>query len=356
MPLFLGDLAVGTMVSIPFSTHEAAGGNVAPSSAFEIADIRVYRGASATQRSSSSGMTMTSPFDSLTGVHMVEIDTSDDTDTGFFASGYLYHVMLAPDTETVDGQTLTGVHLASFGIEYGGAHWRLATIISNIGSPSNLGSGASVAANLVDIEGQTDDIGAAGAGLSAIPWNAAWDTEVQSEVEDGLVAKGLDHLLAASVTGTDVTDNSIIAKLVSKSATADWDSYVNTTDALEALRDNAGTNGASLSVGIKSSGITSSSFASGAITAAAIAADAIGASELAADAVLEIADGVLDEVVEGSTTLRQMMRLFMAALVNKASGGGTTSIALRDIADTKDRIALTVDSSGNRTAVTTDAT
>lgn len=91
------------------------------------------------------------------------------------------------------------------------------------------------------IEGDTQVIGAAGAGLSAVPWNAAWDDEVQSEVQDAIVANGLDHLVAASVAGTDIVDNSIIAKLVSKSATADWDSYANTTDALEALRDNLAT-------------------------------------------------------------------------------------------------------------------
>lgn len=34
----------------------------------------------------------------------------------------------------------------------------------------------------------TDAIGATGTGLSAIPWNAAWDTEVQSEVADALNA------------------------------------------------------------------------------------------------------------------------------------------------------------------------
>lgn len=38
---------------------------------------------------------------------------------------------------------------------------------SRLGTPSNLGGGATVAANLADIEGQTDDIGAAGAGLTA---------------------------------------------------------------------------------------------------------------------------------------------------------------------------------------------
>lgn len=111
------------------------------------------------------------------------------------------------------------------------------TLLTRLGTPSNLGTGATVAANLVDIEGQTDDIGVAGIGLTAVPWNAAWDAEVQSEVDDALIAKGLDHLVFASVAGTDIADNSIIAKLVSKSATADWDSFVNTTDALEAIRD-----------------------------------------------------------------------------------------------------------------------
>lgn len=108
---------------------------------------------------------------------------------------------------------------------------------SRLGTPSDLGSGATVAANLVDIENHADEVGAGGAGLTAIPWNSAWDAEVQSEVQDAIVANGLDHLVAASVAGADVADDSIVAKMVSKSATADWDSFVNTTDALEAIRD-----------------------------------------------------------------------------------------------------------------------
>lgn len=39
---------------------------------------------------------------------------------------------------------------------------------SRLGTPSNLGGGATVAFNLSDIEAQTDDIGAAGAGLTAV--------------------------------------------------------------------------------------------------------------------------------------------------------------------------------------------
>jgi hypothetical protein len=64
--------------------------------------------------------------------------------------------------------------------------------------------------------------------------------EVNTEVDTALSDIGLDHLVSASVSGTDITDNSIIAYMVSKSATADWDSFVNTTDALEALADAGG--------------------------------------------------------------------------------------------------------------------
>ena len=59
--------------------------------------------------------------------------------------------------------------------------------------------------------------------------NAACDAAIETY--------GLDHLVSASVAGSDVTDNSIIARLVSKESTADWDDYVNTTDSLQALRD-----------------------------------------------------------------------------------------------------------------------
>lgn len=62
-------------------------------------------------------------------------------------------------------------------------------------------------------------------------------TDVNTEVNSALVTNNLDHLLKVAVTGSDVIDNSVIAKLVSKNATADWDSFVNTTDSLEALRD-----------------------------------------------------------------------------------------------------------------------
>jgi hypothetical protein len=47
---------------------------------------------------------------------------------------------------------------------------------------------AKIATDAAAILVDTAEIGAAGAGLSAIPWSAAWDAEVQSEVNDALVA------------------------------------------------------------------------------------------------------------------------------------------------------------------------
>jgi len=163
------------------------------------------------------------------------------------------------------------------------------------------------AANLpTDVAALSATLGVEGAGLLAIPWNLAWDAEVQSECTDALNTydgptklemdtkinalnnisttdvnaqctgalntydapkksemdsafaalnnisaaavnaevdtviqlHGLNFLVGSSVLGVDVTDNSIMAKLVSKSATADWDDFVNTTDSLQAVRDN----------------------------------------------------------------------------------------------------------------------
>lgn len=80
----------------------------------------------------------------------------------------------------------------------------VSTLLTRLGTPSNLGGGATVAANLSDIESQTDDIGAAGAGLTAlataaeldkvpksdgtVTWNATALASLQSEANDALVA------------------------------------------------------------------------------------------------------------------------------------------------------------------------
>lgn len=67
-------------------------------------------------------------------------------------------------------------------------------------------------------------------------------------------------------------------------------------------------------------------------------------------------DAILDDTVEGSVTVRQMLRGFASALLAKASGLATTTAVYRDVSDTKNRITATVDADGNRSAVTLDLT
>ena len=65
-------------------------------------------------------------------------------------------------------------------------------------------------------------------------------------------------------------------------------------------------------------------------------------------------DAILDEVVEGSLTLRHILRILLAVIAGKSTGGGTATLTFRDDADSKPRLTETVDANGNRTAVTRD--
>lgn len=70
----------------------------------------------------------------------------------------------------------------------------IGTINTNIGTPANLGGGATLAQNLSDIEGQTEDIGVAGAGLTALG--------------DARIAN-LDAAISTRATPTNITAGTI---------------------------------------------------------------------------------------------------------------------------------------------------
>ena len=64
---------------------------------------------------------------------------------------------------------------------------------------------------------------------------------------------------------------------------------------------------------------------------------------------------IFDGVIEGTHTLQDVMKFLLTRAAGKATGGGTTSITFRDTGDGTDRIVMTVDSAGNRSAVVLDA-
>jgi len=81
--------------------------------------------------------------------------------------------------------------------------------------------------------------------------------------------------------------------------------------------------------------------------------DAVDATALATSAIDEILDRA--SAVEGYTP-RELFRLMFAVLLGKADGMGTATGHFRDAADSKNRVTVTQDADGNRTALTLDAT
>ena len=68
-----------------------------------------------------------------------------------------------------------------------------------------------------------------------------------------------------------------------------------------------------------------------------------------------IADAVHDEVIEGTLTQRQITRILLAVLAGVSTGGGTTTVSFRNVANTGSRVIATVNlDTGVRTEVTLD--
>lgn len=158
-------------------------------------------------------------------------------------------------------------------------------------------------------------------------------------VQAGGTAWGSGAITAASIASDAITAAKIADSAIDAGSIA--------TGAITAAKFAAGAIDAAA---IADNAIDAGAIASDAITAAKIATGAIDADALAADAV----DEIWDEVLEGSLTGRQLMRIFLAALAGESTGGGTSTITFRDNADTKARISATVDASRNRTAITLD--
>jgi hypothetical protein len=228
---------------------------------------------------------------------------------------------------------------------------------------------------------------------STIGWNAAWDAEVQSECNDALVALNLDHLLAVAVTGADVADDSVIAQLASKSATADWDTFDNTTDSLEGQRDLqitatqaqascqaaltiynldhlcfTPTVAADMTAEVADNTILSRILANGDTSAFGPSTDGLqpirdrgdaawtpaDVSGLATpeDVNAQVVDVVNVDALVAGQSMAEALRRIGALTSGKVTGAGTGTETFKDYAESASTIVVTVDASGNRSAIT----
>lgn len=455
--IYLGDFpASHTAVCIPFDSFAASTGASSATSGFANSDILIYKDGGVAQRASAAGITVSTSFDSQTGLNMIVIDLSDNTDPGFYAAAHEYQVGVADIT--IDSQTVR-FWAATFSIERAGGILALLKARLPNATPGAAGGLFIAGANAATTTNITGNLsGSVGSVTGAV---GSVTARVSANVDQIDGAAWGTH--AAGMAPADVRD--IVGAAVSTSTAQLGVNAVNHGGIAQTGRDigasvllSAGTGAGQLdfTAGIVKSSlasviagaITNLAFAAGAIDAAAIGPDAIGASELAADAVTEIQTGLstltqanvrtavglasanldtqlaailakildapgvraaiglaaanldtqlgaiagyidtevaailakvtnlpaspasvadiptanqnaaalldLSAGVETALTVRQALRVAIAALAGKASGMATTAVIFRDTTDAKNRISATVDASGNRTAVTLD--
>lgn len=102
---YLGDYIAGMTVDFKWSTNAGDGSSITRATN---GTVSVYKGNGATQ--TTTGVTDTEDFDSLTGIHHCRIATSD----AFYATGNDFQVVLSG--ATIDGKTVNAV-LAEFSIQ-----------------------------------------------------------------------------------------------------------------------------------------------------------------------------------------------------------------------------------------------
>lgn len=192
--IHLGDFpASHTAVCIPFDSFAASTGASSAASNFAAGDVLIYKDGGTTQRSSSAGITVTTSFDSQTGLQMIVIDLSDNTDAGFYAAGHEYQVGVADIT--IDGQTVR-FWAATFSIERALATLALikarltGDIMARVGAPV----GASLSADIAGVQSDTDNL--------------------QTRIPAALTADGNIKADALRVNGTAQTAGDLAALLV----------------------------------------------------------------------------------------------------------------------------------------------
>lgn len=314
---YLGEFTTGKTVIARFNTHKADG---TPITLAGTPAVLCYK--NSTTESSSTGITLTVDYDARTGLHHVLIDTS--ANSSFFVDAGDYDIVLTAGT--VDSISVVGTIVATFSITNraglrpttadrtldvsaggeAGLDW------ANVGSPTTANNLSGTTTNLVNtvttytgntlqtgdsyaivnsgthgnaaIKGYVDDIGVAGAGLTALG-----DTRL-ANLDATVSSRGTSTLTQTQVTGGAYALNNALFAFASALdfSTTQKTSLNNATPAVT-VSDKTG-------FSLANGSIVAATFGSGAIDASAIATDALGALELAAGAASEIATAVRTEL------------------------------------------------------------
>lgn len=107
-----GNITAGDVVELDLNTFQSDGASV--TATIVLSDIKVYKDGGTTERTSTAGITLLKDHDGAAGTHIVTLDTSDNTDDGFYAAGSNYKVKALGIT--IDSKTVN-YFIGSFSIE-----------------------------------------------------------------------------------------------------------------------------------------------------------------------------------------------------------------------------------------------
>lgn len=103
-----GEVPASSVLPIPFDSFAGSTGASITITGLATSDIKVYKGTSMTERSSTAGFVLMDTdgidLDGITGIQGFSIDLSDNTDAGFYATGSFFWVVIS--SITVDTQTV----------------------------------------------------------------------------------------------------------------------------------------------------------------------------------------------------------------------------------------------------------
>lgn len=314
---YIGDFLAGAAVPFAFTTHDKSGGVVAPSSAFEAADLDWYQDNVAF---SPAGVVMTSPLVS-TGLHGVVVDTSDEGGDNW-TTGSDYIAVLTPD-ETVDSETVIRI-VVHFSIENRAPGD--GTILTEAGGDGDhLDEAGGTGDQLTAITDDTGQIGALGIGLTEAGGDGDHLNAINLPNQTMDIIGSLTGNLIGDVTGK--VDGTVAGKTPAEAGD------------LMGLANDAITN---------AKYDESTAFPLAAVDDAATQIARVGADGDTLETLSDQIDSTLTltKVIEGTITIQQVLSVGLAVLSGRSSGGG---LVFQNEAHDTARVTITADGSGNRT-------
>lgn len=151
MSAYLGDFRIGKTVRKMWNSNAIAGESITRATN---GTVSVYKDGGTTQ--STTGVTDTEDFDSLTGVHLVAVDTS--ADGTFYSAGSDFEVVLS--AATIDGKTINAT-LFSFSLEN-----RSALMPTTDGRKLDVSSGGEAGVDWANVGSPTTSLNLSGTTIS----------------------------------------------------------------------------------------------------------------------------------------------------------------------------------------------